>query len=329
MVRNGGKNDRGGERNPSETTRELEDDVDALFGLSLAEFTGARNTLAARLKQAGRGDEANRVKALVKPSISAWAVNQLYWQHRKAFDQLIATGYRFRQAQTSRLAGKVADIREALDARREALTHLSDLATALLRDAGHNPTPDTTRRIATTLEALSAYASFPVGPSPGRLTHDVDPPGFESLASLMPGAGVTKLTVVPAQVPQSQESGSAATKRRPKTAPAGEVRRLEETRKARIAAAKASLQGAKRVLSEARAREQRAEAAQKKANAEAKAAEKERREAEQRFETARAASEFVGRRARSAAAEVEQAAKAVEEANRAVEKASKELEVLF
>ena len=99
-------------------------DVDALFRLPLAEFISARKTLAARLKQGGNGNEADRVKALVKPSISAWAVNQLYWNHREAFDRLIATGQRFRQAQTSRSASKVADIRGALDARREVLSGL-------------------------------------------------------------------------------------------------------------------------------------------------------------------------------------------------------------
>src|SRR5713226_9529841 len=95
----------------------LEDDVDALFGIPLTEFISARKSLAARLKKEGHGEQANRVKALVKPSISAWAVNQLYWQHREAFDRLIATGQRFRKAQTSGLAGKVAEMRGALDAR--------------------------------------------------------------------------------------------------------------------------------------------------------------------------------------------------------------------
>src|SRR6266850_7664125 len=164
MGRNSGKQDRKEDRNVSESKGKLEDDVDALYGLPLAEFTAARNTLAARLKKAGRGDmggEADFVKALVKPSISAWAVNQLYWKHRAAFDRLIATGERFRQAQSSRLARKVADMRGALDGRREALSHLSDLATALLRNAGHSSTPETIRRITTTLEAISAYASLP------------------------------------------------------------------------------------------------------------------------------------------------------------------------
>ena len=165
---------------------QFEHDVDELFRLPLAEFTAARNTLATQLKKSGRGNEADFVKGLGKPSISAWAVNQLYWNHRDAFDQLIETGERIRQAQTSRLGRKVADMRGALDARREALSTLSDLATELLRDAGHNPTHDTIRRITTTLEGMSAYASLPDGPRPGRLTQDVDPPGFESLGSFTP-----------------------------------------------------------------------------------------------------------------------------------------------
>ena len=78
-------------------------------------------------------------------------------------------------------------MRAALEARREALTHLSDLATSLLRDAGHNPAPDTIHRITTTLEGISAYASRSDAPRAGRLTHDVDPPGFESLASFPSG----------------------------------------------------------------------------------------------------------------------------------------------
>src|SRR5262245_20943646 len=131
----------------------LADEVDALFKLSLAEFTGERNALAARLKQYGRTDDANLVKALTKPSISAWAVNQLYWEYPDEFEELLAAGQRFRRAQASGSA-KVADMRSSLDARRNSLSHLSDLAASLLSDAGHSPTPDTLRRIATTLEAM-------------------------------------------------------------------------------------------------------------------------------------------------------------------------------
>jgi hypothetical protein len=291
----------------------LEDDVDALFRLPLAEFTGARNALAAQLKKGGRADEANFVKALGKPPVSAWAVNQLYWKHRDAFDRLISTGDRFRKAQTSRVSGKVADMRGALDTRRETLLHLSELAAALLQDAGHNPTHDTIRRITTTLEAMSAYASLPDAPRPGRLTHDVDPPGFESLASFVPSAGMKELA-------------RAVTSTRPKPI---DTPKVEETRQARITAAKASLQEAKSALSEARIRAQTAEADHKKASAEAKEAEKQKREAEERLDKARTASQDAARRARNVAVEVEKASKAFEDAKRNVEKATEELESLF
>jgi hypothetical protein len=306
-----------------------QDEIGALFRLPLAEFTGARNKLAARLKQSGRGDEAVLVKSLGKPSISAWAVNQLYWNHRGEFDRMIESGERFHKAQSSRLAGKLADMRGALDARREALILLSDLATSLLRDAGHNPTLDTIRRITTTLEALSAYASRSDAPRPGRLTHDVDPPGFEALASFIPGAGVTESKKEPVRFTPSQKSSSAGTKTQRKLTPDADVHQLQATRKAGIAAAKVSLQEAKKELIEARARTQRLQAAQKKADAEAKEAAKQSREAEKRWEKARAASEDAAERVRSGAVEAKEAAKSLEDAKRTVEKASQDLEKLF
>ena len=321
-----------GERKQTNTKGKLEEDVEALFRLPLAEFTGARNTLAARLKKSGRGDDAVLVKALVKPSISAWAVNQLYWNHREAFDRLIASGEHFHKAQTPRLAGKLADMRGAIDARREALSQLSDLATSLLRDARHSPSLDTSRRITNTLEAMSAYASRSDAPRPGRLTDDVDPPGFESLASFVPGAAMTEPTKEPRRFTPSQKlpkSGSAATNTRRKAAPDTHVHQLEEPRKAGIAAAKVSLQDARRVLIEARARAQSLQATQKKADAEAKTAEKQSREAEERLEKARAASEDAAQRVRSVGVEAKEAAKSVEDARRTVEKASEELEKLF
>src|SRR5690242_3197971 len=292
----------------------LDDDIDGLFRLPLTEFTSARNTLAARLKKEGRPNDAERVKLLAKPSVSAWTVNQLYWDHRDAFDQLIDTGRRFRPAQSSRRTGKAADMRGSLDARREALVQLSELATELLRDAGHNPSPETIHRVTTTLEALSAYALLSDGPTPGRLTNDVDPPGFASLASLMSGGG----TIEPAAI----KSGAPTTKK----AVIADVRKIQQ---AKIAAAKVSLQDAKRSLTDARAKAQSLEAAQKKANAEAKEAEKHRREAEQRLERATAASKDATRRAQTIAAEAEAAAQAFEDAKHTLAEATKELESLL
>ena len=323
------------ERIGSEGEEKLDDEVDALFKLPLAEFTGARNELAARLKKDRRADDANFVKALTKPPISSWAVNQLHWNHRAAFDRLLEAGQSVRQAQTS--GAGIADIRESLDARGAALSHLSDLATVLLRDAGHNPTPDTIHRITTTLEALSAHATLSDGPTPGRLTEDVDPPGFGSLASMMLGTGAIKPPAV-TKATHLHGSGKAETKTTESASPAVDVqkgRQAEETRRARLTAAKATLQEARRSLTEAQRKSQRLDAAQKKASAEAteadikaRQAEKELRKAEERFKKASAASQEAADRAQRITAEAQEAAKAVEDANRDVEKASKELAAL-
>ena len=57
---------------------DLEADVDALFRLPLAEFTDARNALAARLKKSGRGDEA--VQACMKDILRhRWPTTRATW----------------------------------------------------------------------------------------------------------------------------------------------------------------------------------------------------------------------------------------------------------
>jgi hypothetical protein len=317
----------------------FEDQVDALFKRPLAEFIGARNDLAARLKREGRADEASVVKALAKPSVSAWVVNQLYWYHREEFDELLRAGGRVRQSQASRTSAHAAGMREALEARREALSRLSESATALMRDAGHNPTPDTIHRITTTLEAVSAYASLSDGPIPGRLNRDLDPPGFESLASVLAGAVTTKASeelepATPSQDPESSstETDSSRMQTDQDAPPVGEVEKtqeLEEARQARIAAAKASLDGGERSLAEATARARRLEAAREKADAEANQAEKELRELEERLKKASAAWREAAERSQRIAAEAKEATKAVEDAERNLEEASKELESLI
>jgi hypothetical protein len=155
----------------------------------------------------------------------------------------------------------------------------------------------------------------------------VDPPGFDSLASFVPGAVMPERKKEPARIiPLPKRSAPANPPKKP--APAGNVRRIEESRHAKVSAAKASLQDAKRELVKARIRTQNAETAQRKALADAKEKEKQRLEAEKRFEKTTAAAEDAARRAQTAAAETEEAGKILEDAEHAVEEASKELKAL-
>lgn len=303
-------------------------DIDALFQLPPADFTAARNALAAKLKKAGKADEADRVKALQKPSISAWAVNQLFWRHRKAWDRLIASGEQFKAAQAAQLAGKKADMRAPLEARREALAALTTTASTLLRDSGSSASPDILRRVTTTLEALATYGAHPDAPPAGRLTDDVDPPGFEALAALVPQIGSRKRASEPTRIiPFQQKVREPKTSRR-KGSPEEDAKRQEEERKAELAAAKGALAEAERALRDARRTAEQAEAALKKAAAKAKEAEREKAAIEKRYEKLNADFETARLDARRVASAAEEAAQAVEDAERGVEKARRDVERL-
>jgi methyl-accepting chemotaxis protein len=295
--------------------------VEALFKLPSSEFTAARNALAGRLKKAGRSDDAERVKALVQPSNAAWAVNQLYWQHRDLFDRLIATGERLRNAQASKLAGRAGDLRGALDALRETLSELTRAASDLLRESGGNTTPDLMRRVTSTLEALASIGIVPEGPRPGLLSDVVDPPGFETLAALVPSSERTERGDAPTRVLTFRsESPSRHPAKSKSTSPDDEKQRAEE-RKAKLAEAKAAAEEADRALKEARATAQEAQGELKKAAARAKDTEQEMIEAEQRLEKSAKEAHAARQVARRLAVEAESAAQAVEDAERAVERA--------
>jgi hypothetical protein len=163
-------------------------EIDALFQLSLAEFTEARNALAKQLKGQGRTLDAERVKALVKPSSPAWAVNQLYWRDPKAIERLLTLGERVRKAQTGQL--KNADLRALIDEKKQMTRALSTKASAILEEAGQAASPDSMRRVSATLESLAAWGNTEGVPRAGRLTADLDPPGFDTLAVLMGGKKV-------------------------------------------------------------------------------------------------------------------------------------------
>jgi hypothetical protein len=88
----------------------------------VAAFTEARNSLAAARRAAGDTDGASRVKALVKPSVVAWAVNQVFWSERVAFDRVVGAVREVLAAQRGALVGDAdVDVRGAMRRKGEAL----------------------------------------------------------------------------------------------------------------------------------------------------------------------------------------------------------------
>ena len=155
---------------------------DELFGLPPEEFVAARDELARRLRREGEAEAAKRVKALRRPPLSAWAVNQLARGPEGGLGELLAAGERLRAAHQAALAGEgAAELRAAAKAEREAVAALVLAALELLREAGH-PTTDATRdRVAATLHAAAASPEAAELVGVGRLTADLDPSGFGSV----------------------------------------------------------------------------------------------------------------------------------------------------
>ncbi len=156
-------------------TPDIEAQIDRLYHLPLDEFTQARNALAKELKRP-------TIKDLEKPSIAAWAVNQLYWKGRDSYDQLMESGARLRAEHRKLLTGKPAGIRDAEKAHRDAVRAAVEKIRGLLKDGGHALTEQTLAAVQETLEAL------PSGDRPGRLSRPLKRAGFEALAGIRPQA---------------------------------------------------------------------------------------------------------------------------------------------
>jgi hypothetical protein len=157
----------------------LDSSIDDLYQQPLNAFTQARNTLAKSLN----GAEAKRVRALAKPTLVPWAVNQVYWRARGAYDRLMKSGERLRTAQIAALEGRNADVRAATETHRSAIADAVREAERLAATAGSKPSPDA---LARSFEALS-LATGSLEP-PGRLTQPMQPAGFEALAGVKPVA---------------------------------------------------------------------------------------------------------------------------------------------
>jgi hypothetical protein len=163
---------------------DLHGEVDKLYQAPLAGFTAARNALVARIKAAHGADAAAHVKAVVKPSIAAWTLNQLYWRHQAEFMALLMAGDALRLVQQQRLGGAEVDVAPATRSRQSAMDTLLALATDILKEGGHAPSPDMRQRLLGSLDALAAYGTGSLAPKAGRLTEDVPAPGFAALAGL-------------------------------------------------------------------------------------------------------------------------------------------------
>jgi hypothetical protein len=236
----------------------LDAKIDDLYRLPLSEFTGARNGLAKSLS----GADAKRVKALAKPTVVPWAVNQVYWRARATYDRLMKSGEKLRAVQIAALEGRTADVRAAGEAHRRAIGEAVAEAERLSAPSGAKPSADA---LARTFESLSLATTAPE--TPGRLTETMQPAGFEALLGVNPSevrrtkpeVRSGRLEVVKSAVerrPTSDEPRPTAASKAAERAAAKEAARVAAERAKHEAAVKAAEQHFERVqAAEQKARE--------------------------------------------------------------------------
>jgi len=153
--------------------------ADDLYGLPLERFTSARDALARSLAKSDR-EEAGRVKKLRKPTVAAWAVNQLVRTQPKAIEALFAAGDALAEAQAK---GQTDDLRAAMTAQRDAQQTLVSRAEGLLDEDGRALSAAVLERVGETLRAASLDPETRIEVESGCLTKELQLSGFLGLAS--------------------------------------------------------------------------------------------------------------------------------------------------
>jgi hypothetical protein len=210
---------------------DVDKEIDRLYGLPLDEFTKARDTRAKELRSGGEREAADHLKTARKPTVAAWAANQLARGERMNVRALLTAGDQLREGQAELMrGGKADDLRRAEESERRALSALLDAGRGIVDgDANLRKLESTLRAAAVDPEARGLLER-------GRLTKELAPSGF----------GFAGMPAPP--------------KRRRSSAKAKERDEAAERRKRELAAARAALQEAQK---RARAAETEAEKARK------------------------------------------------------------------
>ncbi len=131
-------------------------DIDRLYALPLEEFTRERDELAKQLRKDGDADAAAAVKALKKPSVAAWAVNQVQRDRPDEVRNLIDVTEELHRVHSKlSSAGARERLEEAAAMQRDLIRSLVRCASEMLEASGHGATDATLGKVADTLRAAA------------------------------------------------------------------------------------------------------------------------------------------------------------------------------
>jgi hypothetical protein len=165
-------------------------DIDDLYGVALDRFVPERTELAKALRKEGRREDAAEVAALRKPSVAAWAVNQLIRTQSRSVKDLFAAGDALRRAHEQAASGRgdAQALRKATQGERAAVDTLIGAARGLLTSEGHELSPTVIDRVAETLRAAALDPDARSQVSEGRLERELRHVGLGFLGDSGPAA---------------------------------------------------------------------------------------------------------------------------------------------
>jgi exonuclease VII small subunit len=275
---------------------ELETALLAVYRGPLEGFVSRRDALVKQLRAAKRREDADRVKALRKPSRTAWILDSVVHEDPSVVEQLS------RSINAAQTAQSGAEMRATMDNVRAAIREVAAAGSRIAIRADHPIDPSAlVLAMHAVIGEMSAFDDLRAG----RLVDVPDGGGLDILSAIAinvpaspPVAPASKSTPVPVPEPPNVEAAAEALAR--------------AAREAELAiAARAELERAEASLEHASEQSERAERAVRDAQAKLDAAEQALSKARAEAEGRRADVELAQRAADAATAHVRDAERAV------------------
>ena len=152
---------------------DVDSELDRLYSLPLDEFTSERNSIANAAKNDGDDDAAKTVKALKKPSVGAWTLNQLARKHSDEIAELLSIREELERADSPQ------ELRDLAGRRRDLVAKLSKMARSILAESEHGASHATVEKVSQGLLAGGDDADRELLRK-GRLTREPTSSGLEA-----------------------------------------------------------------------------------------------------------------------------------------------------
>ncbi|MDX6277009.1 MAG: hypothetical protein QOJ72_1137 [Nocardioidaceae bacterium] len=146
-----------------------------LYGLPLAEFIETRDAWATTERDGGDTSLAKDVRALRKPSVTAWAVNLLARSRPELLEELVDLGDQLREAQASSDGARMRSLDQE---RRRLMTEIATEAAAVAEQHDQSLSPAAASGVDETMKAALADSDAGRAVLDGMLVAGLSAPGL-------------------------------------------------------------------------------------------------------------------------------------------------------